>query len=153
MEKLGLVGRLMMGGEIAGFFVVSESGKESLLSKPRVIALAEKGVIQNWEVVTDESGEKLLYSENNSLSSLPSKIKETDTGITVVGKIFKSGEHVGFVCIDSEGVHKNYRVDAFWNLVKQGRVYGVKSEKFKGSRILISEGRNLDTLEIVNISK
>ena len=151
MAKYGLEFKLMNKGEIAGFFVVDSDGKQLLLSKEKTLKLAESGMLTNWEVVIDEDGEKHLYSPDISLSSIPNSIKEINTTIEIVGKIFKNGEDAGYLCIDSNGNRRSYTHDKVWQLAKMGRVNGIKAEKSNNCRVLLSEDTNLRNIKIYNL--
>lgn len=151
MAKFGLVGKSVVKGDITGFFVVDESGKQMLLSKNKIIQLAENGVITNWEVVTDEDNEKHLFSSNISIADLPNMIKEDLVKITPTAKIIKENKFIGYRCKDDKGINHNYKMDKVWQLATLGLIDKTRAFKHDNTRILISDEGYLDKLPVIEI--
>ena len=151
MDMYGLTAKVMQGGDIVGYVVVSESGKETTMPKDKVCQMAKLGIISGWEVVQDEDGEMHLYSDTYNIINLPNHIKNVNGSIEIIGKLTKNGKHAGYVCLDETGARKGYTVDKVWAMAKQGRVKGVSAKKVTNNRILISSDQIFSKLQTVNI--
>ena len=151
MDMYGLTAKVMQGGDVVGYVIVSENGKETTMSKEKVYQMAKLGIISGWELVQDESGEMHLYSDTFSLSNLPNHIKNIQGNIEIIGKLIKNGKHAGYVCLDDTGARKGYTLDKVWALAKQGRIKGVTPKRVNGNRVLISDNHIFNGLQSINI--
>ena len=151
MNEFGLIGKLTNKGKILGFFVVDSNGKQMLITKENIYKLAAEGHVANWEVVTDEDGEKHLYSEDISLVNLPNMLKESPK-IVKIANVIETPDGVEYICIDDSGIEHKYKTEVMWSYAKQGIINGVTAKKFKGKRVLDSDGKILRQLRENNTS-
>lgn len=135
----GLTGKLTKDGEIIGYFIIDEYEKEMLISKEKTIKLAEKLLLKDIDVVTDEDGEKFLYSSSINLSDIPRKIKADFEELKVRKNIESDGKIIGFECIDNNGKIFNVKADKLWELASCDKVKDVKAKVTGQNKVIIHE--------------
>lgn len=151
MVIYSLVGKGILKGKINSYFITDKSGKLSMISVDKAIELTEKGLILNWSVITDENGEKHLFSKEYNINELQTMVKEQEK-VRIINKLVSDNKVIGYSCIDANGIKHNYTKDKVWQLAKQGIIEKVRANKYNGQRVLISEGSFLRKLESIEIS-
>lgn len=137
-----LKSRIMGKDGLVGFEVITSNYENKLYQLEDIITLAERGIVDGWEVVTDEDNVKHLYNDKVTLSELPS---HRDDEITLETRITQDGKTIGFVCSDQNGKRQNIRLDKVWQLSKEGNIPGVEAyySSSKNNRILVGNRINL----------
>jgi hypothetical protein len=148
--RYGITGISFSKGEIQGFFIVDTFGEQKLISKKKVMELAENGEITNWSVVVDEDGEKHLYSENNSIENLPEYLKDQIDNLEIINKFSTPDGKEGYLCKDNDGNKHYYGSVKLWNLVKAGKVKNARAVKYNGARAIVTDNGILRTSTIAS---
>jgi hypothetical protein len=143
--RYGLTAKMMQSGKVVGYFVVDSNGKQMSLSAKKTFELVGAGLVANWEVVTDEDGEKHLYSDSTSLQELPNRVKDSTT-IQSIDSVITSNNGKELLCTDENGRKVRYTEEKLWRSSRLGLVNGVVPKKFKGKRVLESKDNRLRDL-------
>ena len=153
MTQYGLIGKSISNGKINGYFVVDGYNNQKFLSVDTIIQLAEHGVIANWEVVTDDEGNKYLYSQDSTLSDLPNMVKDDLYGLRVINRLIQGKKLVGYQCISMDGIKYNYGIDKVWQLVKLGMIEGLEAKRVGNRRVLESADKQIKSLKSISLGE
>ncbi|MBR1453192.1 MAG: hypothetical protein IJ593_00885 [Lachnospiraceae bacterium] len=135
MPSYSIIGKNMSSGEISGYFIMDNNDKQMLISKDKTFELAEKGLINGFEVVTDDENNKYLYSRDIKISELPYMVKDKSY-LKINSEITKDGKIIGYNCSDPDGIVKRYTTDKIWQLAKAGNIINAKVSTLNGQRYI-----------------